>query len=159
MESLDVLELIALLNNMIMAEKQNIEELTKLYEESDNNVVKFITGSLIHDSEKHILLQQVLIDILRGEIREVDEEDKKRVSEALEKHIKVEDQAMKALESIRAKMRMKGEVKLLKSLEQMLNLQVEEERRHHRWFKEVIGILLERKESSVWREVLHKLRM
>ena len=159
MESLDVLELIALLNNMIMAEKQNIEELTKLYEESDNNVVKFITGSLIHDSEKHILLQQVLIDILRGEIREVDEEDKKRVLEALEKHIKVEDQAMKALESIRAKMRMKGEVKLLKSLEQMLNLQVEEERRHHRWFKEVIGILLERKESSVWREVLHKLRM
>lgn len=159
MESLDILELIALLNNMIMAEKQNIEELTKLYEESDNNVVKFITGSLIHDSEKHILLQQVLIDILRGEIREVDEEDKKRVLEALEKHIKVEDQAMKALESIRAKMRMKGEVKLLKSLEQMLNLQVEEERRHHRWFKEVIGILLERKESSVWREVLHKLRM
>ncbi|RLE53316.1 MAG: hypothetical protein DRJ33_01310 [Candidatus Methanomethylicota archaeon] len=159
MESLDILELIALLNNMIVAEKQNIEELTKLYEESDNNVVKFITGSLIHDSEKHILLQRVLIDILRGEIREVDEEDKKRVLEALEKHIKVEDQAMKALESIRAKMRMKGEVKLLKSLEQMLNLQVEEERRHHRWFKEVIGILLERKESSVWREVLHKLRM
>ncbi|RLE50039.1 MAG: hypothetical protein DRJ33_07720, partial [Candidatus Methanomethylicota archaeon] len=137
MESLDILELIATLNSMIKAEQENISELSKLLEKADHIIIKFIAGSLIHDSEKHMLLHQALIDILKGEVKEIGVQEKMAILNALDRHMKIEEQAMKALESIRAKIHMKGEVKLLKKIEQLLNLQAEEEKRHHKWFKEV----------------------
>ena len=76
MESLDILELIATLNSMIKAEQENISELSKLLEKADHNVIKFIASSLIRDSEKHMLLHQALIDILKGEVKEVSVQEK-----------------------------------------------------------------------------------
>ena len=157
MESLDILELIATLNSMIKAEQENISELSKLLEKADHSIIKFIAGSLIHDSEKHMLLHQALIDILKGEVKEIGVQEKMAILNALDRHMKIEEQAMKALESIRAKIHMKGEVKLLKKIEQLLNLQAEEEKRHHKWFKEVVNALLEKEDA--WKEVLHKLKV
>jgi hypothetical protein len=75
-------------------EKETISLAEQLRNKSDNDFVKLIMEMIRHDSEKHKVMQQFVIDHLTKEAFRLTPEDLIPLGEVLEKHVKAEAKSM-----------------------------------------------------------------
>jgi len=120
-------------------EDETVKKLTPLYESAKNPVIKLFIHSIILDTKRHSDAYQMLVDLNSSALigRESEEVGEKELAV----HIKEEARMLKQAKDI-------SEMVKDKKIKQLVLNILEDEKKHHRILKELLGIL--KKESTEW---------
>ena len=127
-------------------EDETAEKLTPLYESAKNPVIKLFIHSIILDTKRHSEAYQMLIDLNESAL--IGKESEEIGEKELATHIKEEARMLKQAKDI-------SEIVKDKKIKQLVLNILEDEKKHHRILKELLGIL--KKESSDWDAYLYDL--
>ena len=127
-------------------EDETVKRLTPLYESAKNPVIKLYIHSIILDTEKHSGAYQMLIDLNESAL--IGNESEEVGEKELATHIKEEAKMLKQAKDI-------SEIVKDKKIKQIVLNILEDEKKHHRMLKDLLGIL--KKESTEWDAYLYDL--
>lgn len=126
-------DVIDLLGKQVKVERK----LVSLYEETEGDIKSSAVKHLLHmiqlDSKKHIDICQLVIKVLTGE--DVLKEEKEELMKGLQKHIKLEKEALDRSKKILANVWIRQN----KGLRELINTWRKDEREHHKVLKKLAG--------------------
>ena len=120
----------------LLREQIQIEgELITLYEKTSNEVsnelVQQMLRTIRHDSQKHVMMLSVVLGFLEG--KEIYIQDRKSLTDSLTRHLKLEEQSIQRGERILRHSWLDSR----KGYRAMIESWVEDEKRHHKFLKEL----------------------
>lgn len=127
-------------------EDQTAKKLTPLYESAQNPVIKLFIHNIILDTMRHSDTYQMLIDLNSSAL--IGKESEAIGEKELVSHIAEEAKMLKQAKEI-------SEVVKDKKIKQLILGILEDEKKHHRVLKDLLGIL--KKESTEWDAYLYDL--
>ena len=140
--------LIEFFRNMISHEKAIVAESKKTIKDIKSDFVKGLIESINLDSSKHALLFNAMITYMTAESPFITEEQRDVIGKQIKKHIKLENEAIKALSE---KLPMITDP----NVETMVRYILTDERRHHRLLRQIYSYISE--EETLTTELLWKL--
>jgi len=127
-------------------EEQTAKKLSHLYESAQNLLIKTLIHSIILDTTKHAETYQLLINLNSSAL--MGKESKDLGKNEIATHLKEEAFMLKQTQEI-------SEVVKDKNIKQVILNILEDEKKHHKVLKELLGIL--EKESKEWDAYLYDL--
>jgi len=128
-EKQDKIEVIDLLRKQIVTEQQ----LVRLYEETQGEVQSRVVRRLLHmiqlDSQKHIEICQLVIDVLQGE--DILRNERREVIAGLKRHIELEKNAL----TLAKKVLKNVWIQETKGLQKLIKMWRDDEKKHHKALK------------------------
>lgn len=110
-------------------------ELISLYEntvnEISNPLVQQMLKMIKHDSQKHIMMLNIIVDFLEG--KEVYMQDRKGLANSLKRHLELEKESIQNGEALLKKEWLQDR----KGYKAIIESWVEDEKRHHKFLKEL----------------------
>jgi len=110
-------------------------ELISLYEKTANEVPNVIVQQMLrmikHDSQKHVMMLNLVVDFLDG--KEVFMQDKKGLADTLKRHIELEKESIQKGEHLLKQAWLQDR----KGYKAIIESWVEDEKRHHKFLKEL----------------------
>ena len=128
-------DLIEFLKNQVIVEKEIVASLEKPLRVMKNPVVKGVIMGVSLDSIKHAELYMSAVTLLTSSSTALTQENLDEQRSLIEKHIEIESQLIKKLETIIPSIEDKKVVFLLNSI-------LADERRHHEMLKMVLEIII-----------------
>lgn len=117
-------ELLAVVRGWQKLEGTAISHAYDLMRKSRNPFTKMITDLIIHDSEKHKLVQQMIIDTLTEEALHINPDELNELSGLINRHVTEEEEAIRLAEAALEKCRQVSTHFLLSYL-------IADEKKHH----------------------------
>ena len=106
-----------------------------LYEKTANDIPNEIVQQMLrmirHDSQKHIMMLKIIVDFLDG--KEVFTQDRKSLVDTLKKHLELEKESIHKGETLLNQSWLRDR----KGYRTIIESWVEDERRHHKFLKEL----------------------
>ena len=110
-------------------------ELISLYEKTANEVPNVIVQQMLrmikHDSQKHVMMLNLVVDFLDG--KEVFMQDKKGLADTLKRHLELEKESIQKGEHLLKQAWLQDR----KGYKAIIESWVEDEKRHHKFLKEL----------------------
>lgn len=120
-----------ILKAQIQIEGELIELYEKTANESPNSIIQQMLKMIIHDSQKHIMMLGIVTAFLEG--KEVYIEDRKNLSDSLKHHLELETVSIQNGEKLLKHIWLQDR----KGYRTIIEAWVEDERRHHKFLKEL----------------------
>lgn len=117
-------QLAAIVRGWQKLEERAISHSYDLMRRSQNSFTKMITDLVIHDSEKHRLVQQMIINLLAGEAFHISPEELNELFGMINRHMAAEEEALRLAEAALEKCRSVSTHFLLSYL-------IADEKKHH----------------------------
>lgn len=127
-------------------EDQTAKKLTPLYESAQNPVIKLFIHSIILDTMRHSDTYQMLIDLNSTAV--MGKESQEIGQKEITSHIAEEAKMLKQAKDI-------SQVVKDKKIKQLILNILEDEKKHHRYLTDLLGIL--KKEAAEWDAYLYDL--
>ncbi|MBI5640037.1 MAG: hypothetical protein HZA17_06390 [Nitrospirae bacterium] len=117
-------ELLHIISKWKALEDKAIASAYDLLSRTSNPLVRMIMDLIMHDSEKHKLVQQMIIDTLTKEAIHVSPDELEALSEGLNSHVEAEEEAISLAQAAL------GKCKLV-STHFLLSFLIADEKKHH----------------------------
>jgi rubrerythrin len=110
-------------------------ELISLYEKTANEIPNPLVQQMLkmirHDSQKHIMMLNVIVDFLEG--KEIFMQDRRGLADSLKRHLELEEKSIQNGEALLKKEWLQDR----KGYKAIIENWVEDEKRHHKFLKEL----------------------
>jgi rubrerythrin len=120
-----------ILRDQIIIEGELIGLYEKTAKDVPNEIVKQMLRMIMHDSQKHIMMLGILVDFLDG--KEVFTQDRKGLVDTLKRHLELEKESIHKGETLLNQSWLRDR----KGYRTIVESWVEDERRHHKFLKEL----------------------
>lgn len=120
-----------LLREQLLVEGELIALYEKTASESSNELVGLVLRTIRHDSQKHIMLLNIILGFLEG--KEIYINDRLSFTKTLTRHLELEKESIKRGE----KLLHHGWLDKRKGYKTIIESWVEDEKRHHKFLKEL----------------------
>ena len=120
-----------ILRDQIVIEGELITLYEKSVQEIPNVLIQQMLRMIRHDSQKHVMMLGVIVDFLDG--KEVFMQDRKGLADSLKRHLELEMESIKKGETLLKH----GWLRDRKGYKTIIESWVEDEKRHHKFLKEL----------------------
>lgn len=140
-------ELVEFLEKQVEVENQIVQEAVKSVSLIRNVLIRELIRGIAVDSHKHAMILKALIGLLSGPTPLIEENDREKIGESIQRHIKMEVEAIETYKGLAEKH--KDDEKLALVFQYLLT----DEKRHHKLLKQVDRIIIENatlSEEDMW---------